>query len=141
MGHTEVVTDKVVYVNTKTQPSTASNMIPLGGGVLTCRSCQPEKFLSGWSLKHKKGLTQSLLITKSTGKKKMAPAVASRSPEESAGSRDLPKPGTNMSVHRLVDPWQCVQPQRRSQSEQTLAVGTVWRLSGCQSSFFNTKVS
>lgn len=83
------------------------NMILLGGGVLIRRwSCQPEKFLSGLFFNHKKDLTQSLLITKSTRKKRHTQWP----PEESTGSKGLPKTGTKVSVHRPVAPWQCVQP-------------------------------
>lgn len=68
----------------------------------------------------------------------MALAVASRYLEESVGSKGLPKSGTRCL---FTGGWTCgsVPPQQRSQSEHTQTYRIIWRLSGCQSDFFNIK--
>lgn len=61
----------------------------------------------------------------------MALAVASRYLEESTASKGLPKSGTRC----LFTGWWTrgsVCHLNRSQSEHTQTYGTIWRLSGCQ---------
>lgn len=68
----------------------------------------------------------------------MALTVASRYLEESVGSKGLPKSGTRCL---FTGGWTCGSVSRlnRGVNQSTQTYRIIWRLSGCQSDFFNIK--